>query len=98
MIDTTEGRDVATADIPGDFLQTDYDKKDTPIKMDGKTVTILEGIDPSYYKDVIYINIRGKMYVCIIKEFYIQHSRGISTLLEKILQEPIINGLPEKLI
>ena len=26
MIDTMEGREVATADIPGSFLQTDYDK------------------------------------------------------------------------
>ena len=26
MIDAMEGREVATADIPGTFLQTDYDK------------------------------------------------------------------------
>ena len=33
MIDTTEGRDVATADTPVSFLQTDYDKGDVNIKM-----------------------------------------------------------------
>ena len=33
MIDTIEGREVATADIPGAFLQTDYDKGDIHIKM-----------------------------------------------------------------
>ena len=33
MIDAMEGREVATADIPGDFLQTDYDKGDIHIKL-----------------------------------------------------------------
>ena len=31
MIDAKEGWDVATADIPGAFLQTEYDKGDTHI-------------------------------------------------------------------
>ena len=35
MIDAMEGREVATADIPGAFLQTDYDKEDIHIKMEG---------------------------------------------------------------
>ena len=35
MIDAMEGRDVATAEIPGAFLQTDYDKGDIHIKMEG---------------------------------------------------------------
>ena len=42
MIDTTEGRDVATADIPGDFLQTDYDKRDIQIKMGEAMVNLLD--------------------------------------------------------
>ena len=33
MIDATEGQEVATADIPGAFLQTDYNKGDIHIKL-----------------------------------------------------------------
>ena len=35
MIDAMEGQEVTTADIPGAFLQTDYDKEDIHIKMEG---------------------------------------------------------------
>ena len=48
MIDTTEGREVETVDIPGAFLQTDYDKGDIYIKLEGDMVTLLEDIDPEY--------------------------------------------------
>ena len=34
MIDAIEGREVATVDIPGAFLQTDNDKGDIQIKLD----------------------------------------------------------------
>ena len=33
MIDAMEGQEVATADIPGAFLQTDYNKGDIHIKL-----------------------------------------------------------------
>ena len=35
MIDAMEGQDVATAYIPGAFLQTDYYKGDIHIKLEG---------------------------------------------------------------
>ena len=35
MLETTEGRYVSTADIPGDFIQTDYDKVETNTKIEG---------------------------------------------------------------
>ena len=54
MIDTMEVREVATVDIPGDFLQTDYDKGNIHIKLEGAIVTLLEDIDPEYYKDFIF--------------------------------------------
>ena len=56
MIDTTEFWDVATADIPGAFIQTDYKKRDIYINMEGEMVTLLEEIDPAYYKDFICID------------------------------------------
>ena len=42
MIEATEGRAFTTADIPGAFLQTDYDKGDIHIKLEGAMVTLLE--------------------------------------------------------
>ena len=41
MIDVMEGRDVATADTRGYLLQTDYEKGDIHINMEGTRVTIL---------------------------------------------------------
>ena len=46
MIDAMEGRQVATAEIPGDFLQTNYDKVDIHIKLEVAMVTLLEQIYP----------------------------------------------------
>ena len=48
MIDAMEGRQVATVDNPGAFLQTDYDKGYIHIKLEGAMVTLLEEIDPEY--------------------------------------------------
>ena len=45
-----EYREVATADIPGAFLQTNYYKVDIHIKLEGGMVALLEEIDPEYYK------------------------------------------------
>ena len=53
MIDAMGGREVATADIPGAFLLTDYDKGYIHIKLEGAIVILLEEIDPYYYKDFI---------------------------------------------
>ena len=60
MIDAMEGQGVATTNIPGVFLQTDYDKGDIHIKLEGAMVTLLEEIDPEYYKDFIYTDKRGR--------------------------------------
>ena len=46
MIYAMEGQEVATANIPGAFLQTDYDKGYIHIKLEGYMVTLLEEIDP----------------------------------------------------
>ena len=54
MVDTMEVGEVATSDIPGALLQTDYDKEDIHIKLGGAMVTLLEEIDPEYYGYFIY--------------------------------------------
>ena len=41
MIDVVNGHGVAHYDIPVDFLQTDYNKGDIHIKMEGEVVTLL---------------------------------------------------------
>ena len=71
MIDTMEVQDVATADIKGAFLQIDYDKGYIQINMEGEMVTLIEEIDPAYYKDFIYIDISEKcMYTESKKAIY----------------------------
>ena len=47
MVDSMEVQYIATADIPGAFLQNDYDKGDIHIKIEGEMVNLLEEIDPS---------------------------------------------------
>ena len=54
MIAAMEGQEVANTDIRGAFLQTDYEKGDIQIKLEGAIVTLLEDIDPKYYKYFIY--------------------------------------------
>ena len=59
MTDEMEGWEVATVDIPGAFLQTDYDKEDIHIKQEGDMVTLLEEIKPEYCKYFIYTDKHG---------------------------------------
>ena len=44
MIYAMEGREVATSDIPGAFLQTYYNKGDIHINMEGAMVNLIEDI------------------------------------------------------
>ena len=60
MIDAMEGREVTTSNIPGALLQTEYDKGDIHIKLEGAMVTLLEEIDPEYYKYFIYTYKHGR--------------------------------------
>ena len=72
MIDTMGGQKVATTDIPGAFLHTDYDTGYKHIKLEGDMVTLLDEIDPEYYKDFIYTDKRGSkcMYAESKKDIY----------------------------
>ena len=76
MIEAMEGREVATSDTPGAFLKTDYDKVDIHIKLEGGMVTLLEEIDPEYYKYFIYTEKRG------IKCVYAESKKDIHGTLE----------------
>ena len=60
IIDAMEGREVATTDIPGDFLRNDYEKGDMHTKLEGSMLNLLEDIDPEYYEDFIYTDKRGR--------------------------------------
>ena len=50
LIDAMVGRDVATVDIPGAFMQSDIDDEDTLMKLEGAIVSILTKIDPKLFK------------------------------------------------
>ena len=54
MIDTMEDQEVSTRDIKRDFLKTKYNKEGIHIKLEGAMVTLIEDIDPEYYKYFIY--------------------------------------------
>ena len=60
MIYAMEGRDVATADIPGAFLQTEYTKGDTHVRIDGTMAELLAQVDPKLYRKYIITTRKGK--------------------------------------
>ena len=80
MIDAMEGQEVETADIPGAFMQTDYDKGDIQIKLEGDMVTLLEQVDPECYKYFIYTDKLGR------KCMYAEAKEGIYVTLEESFQ------------
>jgi hypothetical protein len=70
IIDAKKGRDVATADIPGAFMQTDM--VDTVhMVLEGTMVELLVKIDPKLYRKYLLIK-KGKpvMYVQLKKALY----------------------------
>ena len=79
IIYAMEVREVATADIPGAFLQIDYNKGDIHIKLEWFMVALLEEIDPEYYKYFIYTDKRGMKYM------YAESKKAIYGTLEASL-------------
>jgi hypothetical protein len=69
-IDAKEGRDVATADIPGAFMQTDMDGT-VHMMLEGKMAELLVKIDPKLYRKYLMTK-NGKpiMYVQLKKALY----------------------------
>ncbi|VEU38525.1 unnamed protein product [Pseudo-nitzschia multistriata] len=72
MMDAYEGRDVATADIPGAFLQTSDDSGETHLRLEGVMLKLLAEIDPSRYDKHIKTDHRGRkfLYVKCLKAIY----------------------------
>ena len=91
MIYAMEGREVATSDIPGSFLNTDYKKGDIHIKLEGDMVNLIKEIDPEYYKCFIYTYKRGRkcMYAEAKKDIYVTLAASLLfwTKLSKSLEE-----------
>ena len=70
VIDAIEGRDVATCDIPGAFMQSDMKGK-VVMKLEGVMAEVILKIDPNLYtkyiakengKDVIYVILQKALY------------------------------------
>ena len=70
VIDAIEGRDVATCDIPGAFMQSDMKGK-VVMKLEGVMAEVIKRIDPKLYskytkhengKDVIYVILTKALY------------------------------------
>ena len=75
-IDAHEGRDVATADVPNAFIQTDMPptkpgEDQVVMKITGQLVDMMVELDPELYSDyVVYEGKRKVIYVVILKALY----------------------------
>jgi hypothetical protein len=70
VIDAMEGRDVATVDIPGAFMQADIDEV-VHIKFEGEMAEMLVKMDPKLYRKYVKDeNGKTVMYVELLKALY----------------------------
>lgn len=70
VIDTMEGRDVATVDIPGAFMQADMDNL-VHMKLEGKMAELLVQIDLKFYQKYVHLeNGKQVLYVELKKALY----------------------------
>jgi hypothetical protein len=69
-IDAMEGRDVATVDIPGAFMQADMDET-VHVKLEGTMAELFARLDPQLYRKYVRSE-RGKpvLYVELLKALY----------------------------
>jgi hypothetical protein len=69
-IDSKEGRDVATADIPGAFMQADMDEL-IHVKLQGAMAELAVRLDPSLYRKYVTFE-KGKpvLYTKMLKALY----------------------------
>src|SRR5210317_611947 len=73
MIDSKEGRDVMTTDIPNAFIRTDMPQTEEKVimKVTGVLVDILVKLNPSKYQGyVVYENSRKFLYLKVLKAIY----------------------------
>ena len=95
IIDAIEGRDITTANTPGAFLQTDYEKGDIHIKMKWAMVTLLEEIYPAFYKYLIYLDSCSRKCMDSEANKAIYGTLDTSLLLWIFFQKSRRNGLRE---
>ena len=69
-IDTKEGRDVATVDIPGSFMQADMDET-VHVRLEGTMAELLIKMDPKLYRQyVCNKRVNTVLYVNLLKALY----------------------------
>jgi hypothetical protein len=70
VIDAMEGRDVATVDIPGAFMQADIDEV-VHVKFEGEIAEMLVKLDPKLYRKYVRDeNGKSVLYVELLKALY----------------------------
>jgi Reverse transcriptase (RNA-dependent DNA polymerase)/Zinc knuckle len=69
VIDAREGRDVATVDVPGAFMQADMDDE-VFMRLDGVMLELLLEIDSSYAEFVTTERGKSVLYVQLVKALY----------------------------
>jgi hypothetical protein len=70
VIDALEGRDVATVDIPGAFMQADMDEL-VHMWLEGVMAELLVKLDPKLYREYVQdVNGKPVLYVELKKALY----------------------------
>jgi hypothetical protein len=69
LIDATEHRDVATADVVGAYLHAEMEDF-TPLKMEGESVDIMCDVNDEYKLYVCYENGKKVLYLKLLKALY----------------------------
>ena len=65
---------MATVDIPGALMQPDMECEDTFMKLEGKTVSILNKLDPKLYSNhVVQENGKDVLYVKLKKRYMVRY-------------------------
>jgi hypothetical protein len=69
-IDAKEGRDVATIDIPGAFMQADMDDEVIHVRLQGRMAMLMVEIDPTYKKYIGKENDQPVLSIRLLKALY----------------------------
>jgi hypothetical protein len=89
VIDAMEGRDVATVDIPGAFMQADIDEV-VHVKFEGEIAEMLVKLDPKLYRKYVRDeNGKSVLYVELLKALY--GTLKAALLFWKLLSKKLIS-------
>jgi len=88
-IDAKEGRDIATCDIPGVFLQADMDEL-VRVRLEGTMAELMARLDPKLYRKYVMIE-HGKPALCVELLTALYGTMRASLLFWKKLSQQLVS-------